>query len=76
MELSIEKKYEVIKQVQKESPFFVKTTTVIEVGVKRGDGTPGDPVRIVFQYWSEDGKLLAESDSVENSNINEQLVDV
>ena len=28
----------------------------------RGNGTTEDPIRRVIQYWSVDGKLLAEND--------------
>lgn len=30
---------------------------------RRGSGQEGNPVRIVTQYWSLDGELLAERDS-------------
>lgn len=36
---------------------------VIETKCTRGDGTSADPVRTVYQYWSVDGKLLAENDN-------------
>lgn len=29
---------------------------------KRGEGVEGDPVRIVTEYWSTEGELLAERD--------------
>ncbi len=35
---------------------------VIRTTCKRGHGNVSDPVRIVTQYWSLDGKLLAEDD--------------
>lgn len=35
---------------------------VIETSIARGKGTEEDPVRTVRQYWSADGKLLAEDD--------------
>jgi hypothetical protein len=36
---------------------------VIETDLlRRGDGTPSDPIRVITQYWSLDGKLLAEVD--------------
>ncbi len=35
---------------------------VIRVLVNRGAGTKEDPVRIVTQYWSIGGQLLAEVD--------------
>jgi hypothetical protein len=36
---------------------------VIEVDERRGKGIEGDPVRVVLQYWSTDGVLLAERDT-------------
>lgn len=36
---------------------------------RRGDGeSTDDPVRIITQYWSTDGKLLAEVDPLFNVN--------
>lgn len=40
----------------------VKVIEVIETRSLRGLGVEGDPAREVTQYWSFDGKLLAESD--------------
>lgn len=39
-----------------------KTITVIEVRSTRGKGTEASPYRGVIEYFSLDGKLLAESD--------------
>ena len=36
---------------------------VIEVVMRAGKGTEEDPNRLVTQYWSLDGKLLATVDS-------------
>ena len=36
---------------------------VIETRANRGLGTEKDPVRVVTQYWSLDGKFLAEMDT-------------
>lgn len=36
---------------------------VIETDSIRGRGTEDDPVRVVKQYWSLKGELLAEHDS-------------
>ena len=33
--------------------------------LRRGAGVEGDPIRIITQYWSLDGELLAEVDPVE-----------
>lgn len=41
-----------------------KIISVIETKSLRGRGTEDDMARIVTQYWSLDGKLLAENDSV------------
>lgn len=40
---------------------------VIETKSMRGRGTPEDMCRIVRQYWSLDGKLLAENDPIEKT---------
>lgn len=45
-----------------ETPRVVRVRSVIEVEAARGQGEEGDPIRIVTQYWSDDGKLLAEHD--------------
>jgi hypothetical protein len=38
---------------------------VIETRAVRGNGeSTGDPIREVYQYWSRDGKLLAEHDTL------------
>lgn len=39
-----------------------KLIQVIETISKRGKGVPGDPVRVVTEYWTTDGILLAEVD--------------
>ncbi len=38
---------------------------VIETEIRRGDGTHADPFRIVTQYWTLDGELLADVDELE-----------
>lgn len=40
-----------------------KVIQVIETKAMKGSGTNNDPVRIITQYWSTEGKLLAEDDS-------------
>ena len=48
------------------------TAKVIQVIVtdilRRGTGTAADPIRIITQYWSLDGELLAEVDPVQESS--------
>lgn len=39
-----------------------KIIKVVETKALRGEGTEEDPCRIVTQYWSFTGKLLAEKD--------------
>jgi hypothetical protein len=40
-----------------------KVIQVIETTLlRRGDGTKRNPVRVITQYWSLDGKLLVEND--------------
>ncbi len=39
-----------------------KVISVIQTESLRGLGTVGDPCRMVTQYWSMDGKFLAEYD--------------
>lgn len=40
-----------------------RVVPVIETKSTRGAGTSANPIRLVTQYWSLDGKLLAENDS-------------
>ena len=44
------------------TPDSVKLIQVIETKTLRGAGTIDDPGRIVTQYWSLAGKLLADDD--------------
>lgn len=46
------------------TPSRVEVVEVIFVSTDRGDGTPANPHRGVNQYWSKDGRLLADSDSL------------
>lgn len=43
----------------------VKVVQVIEATFPRGRGIEGDPVRIVTQFWSFDGELLAVNDPLD-----------
>lgn len=36
--------------------------------LRRGKGVEDDPVRCITQYWSTEGELLAEVDTVERSS--------
>lgn len=46
----------------RETPKSAKEIKVIETISTRGSGYSGNPIRLVTQYWSLDGKLLAERD--------------
>lgn len=50
-----------IERVTTES---ARVIDVIETKSTRGAGTSVNPVRLVTQYWSLDGKLLAENDEI------------
>lgn len=45
-----------------------KVIQVIETVVTVGEGTEKNPSRYMNQYWSLEGELLAETDTLENSN--------
>ena len=49
-------------ELELETPRKVELLEVIHTVALRGSGTPENPVRIVHQYWSKDGELLAEND--------------
>ena len=44
------------------TPRSVKIREVIEVEAVRGKGTEDERIRVVTQYYSRDGELLAEND--------------
>lgn len=50
------------KVIKKEPPRLAEVVQVIHVLATRGDGTDENPIRLVRQFWSLDGTLLAESD--------------
>ncbi|MEI5994794.1 hypothetical protein [Candidatus Enterococcus mansonii] len=50
-------------ELKMKTPQLVEIVEVVHVEATRGDGTEENPVRIVHQYWSKDGVLLAEKDS-------------
>ena len=55
-----------MKRLRLQTPQRAKVMQVIRTEATRGTGDPetmDDPVRLVYQYWSLDGMLLAEYDS-------------
>lgn len=54
-----------------------KITPVIETTLTRaGDGTGRNPIRVVTEYWSLDGKLLASVDPHTRSISEKALVEI
>jgi hypothetical protein len=51
--------------LKRETPQIAEVMQVIHTLATRGAGTNEDPVRYVHQYWSFDGRLLAESDQTQ-----------
>lgn len=51
------------RKIKRETPQVAEVVQVIHTLATRGAGTNEDPVRYVHQYWSFDGKLLAENES-------------
>lgn len=43
---------------------LAKVISVIQTESLKGAGTDKDPVRLVKQYWSFEGKLLGENDAL------------
>lgn len=46
------------------TPTRVEVVEVVFVVTGRGDGSAGNPSRSVYQYWSKEGRLLAENDAL------------
>jgi hypothetical protein len=47
----------------------VTVVEVIKVEFARGAGVPGDPVRIVVQYWDKEGNMIVEQDAVKDDKL-------
>lgn len=50
------------KKNELKTPRIAELIEVIHTIATRGDGTKENPIRLVHQYWSKDGELLAEKD--------------
>lgn len=48
-----------------ESNLNVEVIEVVHTSIKRGNGSTNNPIRIVNQYWSFKGDLLAEKDPID-----------
>lgn len=53
------------RQIKRVTPQVAEVVQVIHTLATRGAGTNEDPIRHVHQYWSCEGKLLAENDQVQ-----------
>lgn len=56
------------KKVEYQKVKKAKVIQVIETVATVGEGTEKNPSRFMYQYWSLEGELLAEKDTLENSN--------
>lgn len=53
----------------------VRVIQVVETTLtRRGKGVVGDPIRCIRQYWSLDGKLLAEVDPIQSGEMIEPQI--
>lgn len=59
-----------MKELSLKTPSKAELIEVIHTVATRGKGVHGDPIRNVDQYWSKDGKLLAEKDIIGNLEEN------
>jgi len=50
------------KVEERKTPRIAELIEVIHTVATRGAGTNENPVRLVHQYWSKEGELLAEKD--------------
>lgn len=46
------------------TPYQLKIVEVIFLEILRGDGTKENPTRYVYQYWTKNGDLIAEIDTL------------
>jgi len=59
-----------MEELSLKTPSKAELIEVIHTVATRGKGVHGDPIRNVDQYWSKDGKLLAEKDIIDNLEEN------
>jgi hypothetical protein len=51
---------------------IARVIQVIETRSCRGNGTKEDPCRVVIQYWTLNGEMLAEKDNINENTVLEQ----
>lgn len=53
----------------------VRVLQVIETNIlRRGDGTKGNPFRVVTQYWTMDGEIITEIDPEDEFTDEERMI--
>ncbi len=58
-----------MEELSLKTPSKAELIEVIHTVATRGKGVHGDPIRNVDQYWSKDGKLLAEKDIIRDMEV-------
>ena len=58
-----------MKELSLKTPSKAELIEVIHTVATRCKGVHSDPIRNVDQYWSKDGKLLAEKDTIRDMEV-------
>ena len=58
-----------MEELSLKTPSKAELIEVIHTVATRGSGVHSDPIRNVDQYWSKDGKLLAEKDIIRDMEV-------
>jgi len=58
-----------MKELTLKTPSKAELIEVIHTVATRGKDVNSDPIRNVDQYWSKDGKLLAEKDIIRDMEV-------
>ncbi|NMV48353.1 hypothetical protein FOL80_01315 [Lactobacillus reuteri] len=58
-----------MEELSLKTPSKAELIEVIHTVAIRGKGVHSDPIRNVDQYWSKDGKLLAEKDIIRDMEV-------
>ncbi|WP_323081566.1 hypothetical protein [Limosilactobacillus reuteri] len=58
-----------MEELSLKTPSKAELIEVIHTVATRGKGVHGDPIRNVDQYWSKDGELLAEKDTIRDMEV-------
>ena len=58
-----------MEELSLKTPSKAELIEVIHTVATRGSGVHSDPIHNVDQYWSKDGKLLAEKDIIRDMEV-------